>query len=78
MKNQKSNNRKKKTSSKKTTSPAKKTNVKKSTESVASLKKQLEEKITLLTETNRQLKRKIFDLYTIFEISRNFFQSDPL
>jgi len=41
-------------------------------ESVASLKKQLEEKITLLTETNRQLKRKIFDLYTIFEISRNF------
>ena len=41
-------------------------------DSVASLKKQLEEKITLLTETNRQLKRKIFDLYTIFEISRNF------
>ncbi len=29
------------------------------------------EKITRLTETNRQLKRKIFDLYTIFEISRN-------
>lgn len=41
-------------------------------DSVASLKKQLEEKINLLTETNRQLKRKIFDLYTIFEISRNF------
>lgn len=41
-------------------------------DSVTSLKKQLEEKITLLTETNRQLKRKIFDLYTIFEISRNF------
>jgi len=29
-------------------------------------------KLTRLTETNRQLKRKIFDLYTIFEISRNF------
>ena len=36
---------------------------------------QLEEftgKIAALTGTNRQLKRKIFDLYTIFEISRNF------
>jgi len=30
------------------------------------------DKITSLTQTNRQLKRKIFDLYTIFEISRNF------
>lgn len=30
------------------------------------------DKITSLTESNRQLKRKIFDLYTIFEISRNF------
>jgi len=30
------------------------------------------ERITSLTQTNRQLKRKIFDLYTIFEISRNF------
>jgi len=29
-------------------------------------------RITSLTEDNRQLKRKIFDLYTIFEISRNF------
>ena len=29
-------------------------------------------KISQLTEANRQLKRKIFDLYTIFEISRNF------
>lgn len=29
-------------------------------------------KISELTESNRQLKRKIFDLYTIFEISRNF------
>ena len=32
----------------------------------------LTQKITNLTEVNRQLKRKIFDLYTIFEISRNF------
>ncbi len=31
-----------------------------------------EAKIASLTESNRQLKRKIFDLYTIFEISRNF------
>lgn len=29
-------------------------------------------KVDELTESNRQLKRKIFDLYTIFEISRNF------
>lgn len=28
-------------------------------------------KISELTESNRQLKRKIFDLYTIFELSRN-------
>jgi signal transduction histidine kinase len=41
-------------------------------ESVAKLKGQLEEKLQLLSETNRQLKRKIFDLYTVFEISRNF------
>ena len=32
----------------------------------------LEEKVEYLTVTNRQLKRKVFDLYTIFEISRNF------
>lgn len=32
----------------------------------------LEEKVEHLTATNRQLKRKVFDLYTIFEISRNF------
>jgi len=32
----------------------------------------LEEKVEYLTTTNRQLKRKVFDLYTIFEISRNF------
>ncbi len=40
--------------------------------SVQVLKKELEERIGSLTEANRQLKRKIFDLYTIFEISRNF------
>ncbi len=32
----------------------------------------LEEKVDHLSITNRQLKRKVFDLYTIFEISRNF------
>jgi len=31
-----------------------------------------EDKVTQLTQSNRQLKRKIFDLYTVFEISRNF------
>lgn len=41
-------------------------------EAVNLLKRELQEKITSLTEANRQLKRKIFDLYTIFEISRNF------
>ncbi len=33
---------------------------------------EFEQKLAKLVETNRQLKRKIFDLYTIFEISRNF------
>ena len=32
----------------------------------------LQPKLDELTAINRQLKRKIFDLYTIFEISRNF------
>jgi signal transduction histidine kinase len=32
----------------------------------------LEKKLVEATRVNRQLKRKIFDLYTIFEISRNF------
>ena len=41
-------------------------------DSLDSLRQQLEEKLHLLSQTNRQLKRKIFDLYTIFEISRNF------
>jgi len=31
-----------------------------------------DDRVTQLTRTNRQLKRKIFDLYTVFEISRNF------
>lgn len=39
---------------------------------VAVLEQQLEQKVGELTQTNRQLRRKIFDLYTIFEISRNF------
>ncbi len=34
--------------------------------------RELTERITSLTRTNRQLKRKIFDLYTSFEISRHF------
>ncbi len=32
----------------------------------------VQKQLTRLAETNRQLKRKIFDLYTIFEMSRNF------
>ncbi|MDD5425802.1 MAG: ATP-binding protein [candidate division Zixibacteria bacterium] len=72
MKNQKTKSTKKKPSANKKAPEVKKTGTSPANESVASLKKQLEEKINLLTETNRQLKRKIFDLYTIFEISRNF------
>ncbi len=34
--------------------------------------KAMESKVRSLTELNRVHKRKIFDLYTIFEISRNF------
>lgn len=41
-------------------------------EALAQLRRELEEKLQLLSQGNRQLKRKIFDLYTIFEISRNF------
>ncbi|MBU0983712.1 MAG: hypothetical protein KKA42_07565 [candidate division Zixibacteria bacterium] len=37
-----------------------------------SREEELEEKIAQLSKTNRHLKRKIFDLYTIVEISRNF------
>lgn len=43
-----------------------------SQQAVALLGSAIDVKISELTETNRQLKRKIFDLYTIFEISRNF------
>jgi signal transduction histidine kinase len=39
---------------------------------VASQEEELLQNLADLTETNRQLRRKIFDLYTIFEISRNF------
>ena len=39
-------------------------------ESVDLLKSTFENKINELTESNRRLKRRIFDLYTIFEISR--------
>ncbi|MBD3258948.1 GAF domain-containing protein, partial [candidate division GN15 bacterium] len=40
--------------------------------SQADVIRELEGRVTELTQTNRQLKRKVFDLYTIFEISRNF------
>ncbi|MCP4566736.1 MAG: hypothetical protein GY841_04045 [FCB group bacterium] len=36
------------------------------------LESAIDVKISELTQSNRQLKRKVFDLYTIFEISRNF------
>jgi signal transduction histidine kinase len=39
---------------------------------VVALEKELQSKLVELTDSNRQLKRKIFDLYTVFEISRNF------
>ena len=40
--------------------------------SIQQLQSEIDLKVVQLTESNRQLKRKIFDLYTIFEISRNF------
>lgn len=61
---------------KKKKNPDVKSSVKKKTapqKATASLNAaELGDKITSLTETNRHLKRKIFDLYTIFEINRNF------
>ena len=39
-------------------------------ESVDLLKNVIENKVNQLTESNRRLKRKIFDLYTVFEVSR--------
>ncbi len=41
-------------------------------DTIKELKHQAEKRLVELTEANRQLKRKIFDLYTIFELSRNF------
>ncbi|UCD17720.1 MAG: hypothetical protein JSV44_02120, partial [Candidatus Zixiibacteriota bacterium] len=41
-------------------------------EAIRELKLQAEKRLVELTEANRQLRRKIFDLYTIFELSRNF------
>jgi signal transduction histidine kinase len=62
-----SNDRKKgkKKTSRPTPAPAAGTNPSSSAEDV-------EKKLLEVTKVNRQLKRKIFDLYTIFEISRNF------
>lgn len=52
--------------------PARKGIKKNRADSVRSLQAQVDRKIGELTEANRRLKRKIFDLYTIFELSRNF------
>ncbi len=52
--------------------PVKKGIKKGRTDSVRSLQAQVDRKIVELTDANRRLKRKIFDLYTIFELSRNF------
>ena len=45
---------------------------KRSRQAIEMLGSAIDVRISELTESNRQLKRKIFDLYTIFEISRNF------
>ena len=42
------------------------------TNSVRSLRAEVNQKLVELTASNRHLKRKLFDLYTIFELSRNF------
>ncbi len=41
-------------------------------ETIKKLERQADQRLAELTESNRRLKRKIFDLYTIFELSRNF------
>lgn len=41
-------------------------------DTIAKLKRQSEKRLADLTQANRQLRRKIFDLYTVFELSRNF------
>ena len=43
-----------------------------STRKPAAVSVAAEDRLAELAVTNRQLKRKIFDLYTVFEISRNF------
>jgi signal transduction histidine kinase len=47
-------------------------NKKRSGSSVSALKAEVDRKLVELTDANRKLRRKIFDLYTIFELSRNF------
>ena len=65
---------KKKTSSRNVTEPKRKPPVKirAAIQKQLTYQQELEQQIQMLTESNRQHKRKIFDLYTIFEISRNF------
>ncbi|KAA3637795.1 MAG: GHKL domain-containing protein [Calditrichaeota bacterium] len=65
---------KKKTAVKKSSKPKHKAPVKirAATQKQLTFQQELEQQIQMLTESNRQHKRKIFDLYTIFEISRNF------
>lgn len=45
---------------------------KKPVETIKTLRAEVNRKLEELTDSNRRLKRKIFDLYTIFELSRNF------
>ncbi|SYZ72793.1 putative Sensor protein [Candidatus Zixiibacteriota bacterium] len=52
--------------------PNRKNAKKSSTNSIRALKAEVNQKLLELTESNRRLRRKIFDLYTIFELSRNF------
>lgn len=64
-------NKQKTTIKKKTTAVRKKAPAKRMTAAKTD-RTTADQRISELTEANRQLKRKIFDLYTIFEISRNF------
>jgi signal transduction histidine kinase len=47
-------------------------NKKRRKNSIPALKAEVDKKLAELTDANRKLRRKIFDLYTIFELSRNF------